>query len=56
MIKDIKDINRTTHDGRLLFAALVLLTTENRRNKTPDEVIQELNELATKIDGQSYEK
>lgn len=49
LIKDINEINTSTSDGKLLIAALVILTTENRTNKTPYDVIEELNILVDKI-------
>jgi hypothetical protein len=45
-IKDLKSIDLETHEGRLLMAALAVITTECRTDKTPDEVINELNERA----------
>lgn len=50
MIKDLKGINTATEEGRLLFAALVKLTTESQTDKTPDEVLEQLNKLADAID------
>jgi len=50
MITDLNDIDRTSKEGRLLFAALAKITTESQRDKTPDEVIQQLNELADKME------
>jgi hypothetical protein len=54
MIKSINDINRDSEDGELLFAAIVKITTESQTDKTPDEVIQQLNELALDIDNNIY--
>jgi len=50
MITDLNDIDRTSKEGRLLFAALTKITTESQTDKTPDEVIQQLNELADKME------
>ena len=50
MITNVNDIDNTTHEGRLLIAALSIITTEYRTDKTPDEVLQEINELADLID------
>jgi len=50
MITDLNDINRTTEEGRLLFAALAKITTESQADKTLDEVFQQLNNIANKID------
>lgn len=49
-ITQLDNIDRTTKEGRLLFAALVKLTTESQTDKEPDEVIAQLNELADKMD------
>ena len=46
MIQELNEIDYKTNEGRLLMAALAMITTECRTNKTPDEVINELNELA----------
>lgn len=56
MIQDLKDIDRTTEEGRLLFVALVTITTESQKDKTPSEVIEQLNRLANLMDEISYEK
>ncbi len=50
MIKNLNDIDRTTKEGRLLFAALAKITTESQTDKTPDEVLQQINDLANKMD------
>ena len=46
MIQDLNEINYQINEGRLLMAALAIITTELRTNKTPDEVISELNQRA----------
>lgn len=46
MIQDLNQISYYSHEGRLLMAALAMITTECRTNKTPYEVIEELNELS----------
>jgi hypothetical protein len=46
MTQDINDFDYTINEGRLLLAALAVITTECRTNKTPYEVIEELNKLA----------
>jgi hypothetical protein len=50
VITDLKEINRTTNEGRLLFAALAKITTESQTDKTPYEVLEQLEDLATKMD------
>ena len=51
MISNIRDIDIQTNEGRLLLAALAMLTTESHSNlctnKTPDEVMVLINELAS---------
>ena len=46
MIQDLNEINYSINEGRLLMAALAIITTECRTNKTPNEVIIELNQRA----------
>ena len=46
MIQDLNEINYSINEGRLLMAALAIITTECRTNKTHDEVIEELNKLS----------
>lgn len=53
-ITDLKEIDRSTKEGRLLFAALAKITTESQPSKTPYEVLQQLHELATKIQDDNY--
>ena len=50
VITDLKEIDRTTKEGRLLFAALAKITTESQTDKTPYEVMEQLEELATAMD------
>lgn len=50
MITDLDDINRTTEEGRLLLAALAKITTESQTDRTPWEVLQQLNDLADQMD------
>ena len=49
MIQDLNEINYQINEGRLLMASLAMITTECRTNKTPNEVINELNQLADKM-------
>lgn len=49
-ITDLKQIDRTTKEGRLLFAALAKITTESQTNKTPYQVLEQLEKLASKMD------
>ena len=50
VITDLKEIDRTTKEGRLLFAALAKITTESQTDKTPYEVLEQLEELSTAMD------
>ena len=43
MITDLGQIDTKTDEGKLLMAALCILTTNNYTDKTPDEVIAILN-------------
>lgn len=49
MIQNISAINTGSAEGRLLMAALSKLTTESQKDKTPDEVLAQCNELAKYI-------
>lgn len=49
-ITDLNEIDRSTKEGRLLFAALAKITTESQTDKTPYEVLEQLEDLATKMD------
>lgn len=49
LIKDINDIDTSTKEGKYLFAAVAKITTESQRDKTPDEVLEQLTELKNKI-------
>lgn len=46
MAQTLNEINYQIDEGKLLMAALAIITTECRTNKTPDEVITELNKLS----------
>ena len=49
MITELNQISTETNEGKLLIAALAKITTESQTDKTPDEVIAQLNELADKM-------
>ena len=49
MINDLRQIKTDTDEGKLLMACLAIITTELHTNKTPNEVIELLNELADKM-------
>lgn len=47
---ELKEININTLEGRLLFAAVAKITSESHSDKTPEEVIGQLEELVNKLD------
>ena len=49
IIKYLSHIDRRTQEGRLLLAALAKLTTESQTDKTPEEVILQLHDLANEM-------
>ena len=48
-IKDLNQINTTTTEGRYLMAALAKITTESQRDKTPYEVLDQLEALSQEM-------
>lgn len=50
MITDINQIDTTTEEGKLLMAALVKITTESQTDKTPYEVLEQLEKLKDQMD------
>jgi hypothetical protein len=48
-IKDINLIDTTTSEGKLLLAAVAKITTESQTDKTPYEVMEQLQELSAKM-------
>ena len=48
-MESIREINTNTIDGRLLLAAISKITTESQTDKTPDQVLSQLNKLADHI-------
>lgn len=42
----LSDINQNSKEGKLLMAALVILTTNNYTDKTPDQVLDLLEEIS----------
>ncbi len=45
----INQINIDCEEGKLLIAALAMLTTESRLTQTPDEVLEEVSKLKEQI-------
>ncbi len=50
MITDVNQINTETEDGKMLMAALAKITTESQTDKTPYEVLEQLNDLKDKME------
>ena len=50
MITELEQINTETEEGKMLMAALAKITTESQTDKTPYEVLEQLNELKDKMD------
>lgn len=48
-MKDIIEINMSVLEGRLLLAALAKITTESQKDKTPNEVLEQVTELSEKM-------
>ena len=46
---ELTEINTKTKEGQLLVAALAKLTTESQRDKTPFEVLDQLEKLQEQI-------
>jgi hypothetical protein len=53
MIKKVKDIKLNTTEGKLLLTAIAKITTESQTDKTPDEVVDQLNILSEKMYGET---
>lgn len=45
----INDINANTVEGKYLLMAIAKITTESQLDKTPDEVLKQIKELATSV-------
>lgn len=48
-ILSINDVEHERAEGRLLMAAIAKITTESQTDKTPDEVLEQLNILQKKM-------
>jgi len=48
-MKDIREINTKTEEGKMLLAAVAKITTESQTDKTPNEVIEQINKLKNKM-------
>ncbi len=47
--QDINQIDTTSQEGKLLMAALAMITTESRRSETPYQVLAATQKLANKM-------
>lgn len=47
--KDINDISKETEEGKMLIAAIAKISTESQTNKTPDEILAQVQKLKDKI-------
>ena len=45
MITELEQINTNIEEGKMLLAAIAKITTESQTDKTPYEVIEQLNKL-----------
>lgn len=45
MKTDLNTINLETEDGKMLLAAIAKISTESQTNKTPNQIISQLNKL-----------
>jgi len=45
-MNSISEVNLSTTEGKLLFAALAKITSESQTDKTPDEVLVQITELS----------
>jgi len=49
MITDISQINTKTDEGKMLIAALAKISTESQTDKTPYEIIKQVNDLVSEM-------
>lgn len=49
-IDEISGIDNSTKEGKLLVAAIAMITTESRTDQTPDQVLEKLNMLSNAIE------
>lgn len=48
-INDLNIINTSNSEGKLLLAAIAKITTESQTDKTPNEILNQLEELSAKM-------
>ena len=49
MITDLKEIDIKTSEGKLLLMAIAKITVESQTDKTPHEVLMQLNTLSEAV-------
>jgi len=49
VIKEPSDIDTQPIEGKFLLAAIAKITTESQTDKTPEEVIEQLNKLQNEM-------
>ena len=49
MITDINQINTKIEEGKILLAAIAKIITESQTDKTPHQILEQLNELKDKV-------
>lgn len=48
-MKDIKEIDTTTEEGKMLLAAIAKISTESQTNKNPNQIMGQVNTLKNKM-------
>ena len=48
-MKSINEINTDIPEGKLLLASMAKITTESQTDKTPNQVLRQLNKLSKKM-------
>jgi hypothetical protein len=56
IIKNLEDIDMDSECGKLLLMGLAKITTESQTNKTPSEVLDQLNALRDEVFGAQQNK
>jgi len=51
IIKNLEDIDMDSECGKLLLMGLAKITSESQKNKTPQEVLDQLNALRNEVYG-----
>lgn len=48
-MNDIRKIDTSSEDGKMLLAAVAKITTESQTNKTPNQVMRQITKLKNKM-------